>query len=281
MLTTQAFMNLFRTLRTGGMVLLAAGLPLRAAAADPAPAPLPQAHAHNDYEHARPLLDALEHGFMSVEADIWLVDGVLLVAHDRADVKPERTLESLYLDPLRRRAKTKGGTVHPGAGALTLLVDIKGPAAETWTVLRPLLEKYRDILTEVADGAVRERAVTVILSGNRPVAELAKESGRLAFIDGRPDDLEKNPPATLVPLVSAAWSSQFAWRGGGAIPEDQRGKLAAFVAKAHAQGRKVRFWGTRDDETVWEALAAAGVDWINADDLPKLRAWMRKAASDR
>lgn len=39
--------------------------------------PLPRAHAHNDYEHARPLLDALDHGFTSVEADVWLVDGEL------------------------------------------------------------------------------------------------------------------------------------------------------------------------------------------------------------
>lgn len=37
--------------------------------------PLAQAHAHNDYEHTRPLHDALDHSFTSVEADVWLVDG--------------------------------------------------------------------------------------------------------------------------------------------------------------------------------------------------------------
>ena len=36
--------------------------------------PLPRAHAHNDYLHQRPLLDALDNGFCSVEADISLVD---------------------------------------------------------------------------------------------------------------------------------------------------------------------------------------------------------------
>src|SRR5262249_11249891 len=61
-------------------------------------------HAHNDYEHPRPLFDALDHGFRSVEADIFLVDGKLLVGHAQADLKPERTLEKLYLDPLRDRA---------------------------------------------------------------------------------------------------------------------------------------------------------------------------------
>ena len=55
-----------------------------------APRPLINAHAHNDYEHPRPLLDALDHGFCSVEADIYLVEGQLLVAHNRSDVSKER-----------------------------------------------------------------------------------------------------------------------------------------------------------------------------------------------
>ena len=44
------------------------------------PVPLERAHAHNDYEHARPLLDALAHGFCSVEADVHLIERQLLVA---------------------------------------------------------------------------------------------------------------------------------------------------------------------------------------------------------
>src|SRR5947207_7295225 len=87
--------------------------------------PLPQAHAHNDYEHTRPLLDALDNGFCSVEADIHLVDGRLLVAHDRAHVRPDRTLQSLYLDPLRERATHNGGRVYPGGPPVVLLVDFK------------------------------------------------------------------------------------------------------------------------------------------------------------
>src|SRR5262249_1980163 len=40
------------------------------ALAQPLPTPLIHAHAHNDYEHTRPLFDALDQGFCSVEADI-------------------------------------------------------------------------------------------------------------------------------------------------------------------------------------------------------------------
>ncbi|MGI9240008.1 MAG: hypothetical protein ACR2RV_04365, partial [Verrucomicrobiales bacterium] len=87
------------------------GLALAAASA-PAQEPLQQAHAHNDYEHERPLHDALEHGFCGVEADIYLVGGELLVAHDRKDLKPERTLQALYLDPLQKRVEANGGQVY-------------------------------------------------------------------------------------------------------------------------------------------------------------------------
>src|SRR6516165_8545996 len=65
--------------------------------------PVRQAHAHNDYEHKRPLLDALENGFCSVEADVFLVEGELLVGHTRGSLRAERTLEKLYLAPLRQR----------------------------------------------------------------------------------------------------------------------------------------------------------------------------------
>jgi hypothetical protein len=55
---------------------------LPAAAPPVAPiVPLANAHAHNDYEHKRPLFDALDNGFTSVEADVFLVDGKLLVGH--------------------------------------------------------------------------------------------------------------------------------------------------------------------------------------------------------
>src|SRR5689334_20191104 len=69
------------------------------------PRPLWRAHAHNDYEHPRPLFDALDHRFGSVEADIFLVGDQLLIGHTVDDLDPSRTLESLYLDPLARIVK--------------------------------------------------------------------------------------------------------------------------------------------------------------------------------
>ena len=115
--------------------------PAQAEATKPAPVvvgqPLAQAHAHNDYEHDRPLLDALEQGFTSVEADVWLVDGELLVAHDLEDVKPGVTLESLYLDPLQDLVRSQPGhSVYPHwDGSLQLLIDIKSEGEATYAAI--------------------------------------------------------------------------------------------------------------------------------------------------
>ena len=110
--------------------------------------PLTKAHAHNDYEHNRPLYDALDHGFTSVESDVWLVDGELLVAHDREDVNPDRTLESLYLEPLLDEVKKNGGSVYPGyEHEFILWVDIKSQGVETYQAIHKELRKYQKMLT--------------------------------------------------------------------------------------------------------------------------------------
>lgn len=240
------------------------------------PTPLPSAHSHNDYEQKRPLLDALDHGFCSVEADIWLTPQGLLVAHDRKDFKPERTLERLYLTPLRERAKTHGGKIYPNGPNFWLLIDVKSDAIGTYAALHDLLKKYDDILSTTRDGKHEPRAVTVVLSGNRAKETVRKQTTRYIGLDGRPEDLDSDAPADLMPWISASWSSLFRWRGVGPMPEAERARLREHVAKAHAKGRKVRFWATPENEAIWSELTEAKVDLLNTDKLADLAAYLQK-----
>jgi glycerophosphoryl diester phosphodiesterase len=246
-------------------------------AGDPASAvtPLVHAHAHNDYEHTRPLFDALDHGFCSIEADIYLVDGRLLVAHDRAKVKPDRTLQSLYLDPLRARIQENSGRVYKNGPPVILLIDVKSDAEATYGVLRSVLNAYTNVLTCFTPTGVQTGALTAIVTGNRSSKVVAQDQTRYAALDGRPEDLDANASKELVPLVSEDWKVLFRWRGTGQFPEPERLRLKQFVDKAHQQGRQVRFWGTPDRPEMWRALLAAGVDWINADDLTGLQEFFR------
>ena len=238
------------------------------------PTPLPQAHAHNDYAHARPLLDALDHGFCNVEADIWLVEGRLLVAHDRTGVKPERTLQALYLDPLRERIQRKGGRVYPNGPPCLLLIDVKSEARETYGVLRELLRGYTNLLTAFTPTNTITNALTIILSGNRATHLLSEEACRYAAVDGRLPDLAGSVSPHLVPLISDNWATNFRWRGNGPLAEDERQKLRQLVGQAHQQGRRIRFWAAPDNPAGWRELQPAGVDLINTDDLNGLRDWL-------
>lgn len=233
--------------------------------------PLVRAHSHNDYEHTRPLLDALAHGFCSIEADIYLVGGRLLVAHDLKDVAPERTLEALYLEPLKQRVLENGGRVHRGGPAITLLVDVKSDGAATYAVLHETLQRYAGMLTLFEGAESRPGAVTVIVSGNRVPGIMAAQPNRLAAVDGRKGDFETNPPAALVPLVSENWNAISSWRWEGPMPDAERAALKRWVDRAHGQGRKVRFWNTPDRPEAWEILLKSGVDIIGTDNLPALR----------
>ncbi|MGP3939859.1 MULTISPECIES: phosphatidylinositol-specific phospholipase C/glycerophosphodiester phosphodiesterase family protein [Streptomyces] len=249
--------------------------------------PLARAHAHNDYEHPRPLLDALSHGFGSVEADIWLVEGELLVAHDATDLDPTRTLESLYLDPLARRVKANGGRVYRGHDlSLQLLIDLKTAGEATYLELAKRLRHYGPLFSAAyggVDGRVRRGAVTAVISGDRGArAPMEAEKVRHAFYDGRLEDLGSGVPASFIPLISADWTKTFTWTGTGPMPRAERETLHRLVASAHAARQTVRFWATPDvagpeRDALWRELLAADVDYLNTDDLAGLEAFLRAA----
>jgi len=241
----------------------------------PTTAPVsPRIHAHNDYEHPRPLLDALDAGARSVEADIFLVNGKLLVAHSILDVRADRTLAALYLDPLRKRITGHGGSVYGDGETLVLLIDLKGDGAIIYPALRAALESYKDVLTHY-EKQKTTGPITVILTGNQPLRSiLTAEDERLVACDGSLKDLETNPSPDLVPWISGNWEKIFTWNGIGRMSDEERARLRDIVRRAHEQGRAVRFWGGPDNEAMWSEMQSAGVDWVNTDRLAEVRAFL-------
>lgn len=245
------------------------------------PRPLWRAHAHNDYDHARPLFDALDHRFGSVEADIFLVGDQLLIAHDATDLDPTRTLESLYLDPLAARVKANHGSVYRGyRSPLQLLIDIKTEGSSTYLELDSHLRRYKHLFTTCVNGRVHPGPVTAVISGDRAARiPMEAQTVRRAFYDGRLADLGSSVPASFIPLISDNWTLNFTWLGAGTFPDAERQKLRSIIRQAHAHGQKVRFWATPDlagpaRDALWTELLAAGVDYFNTDDLAGLEAFL-------
>lgn len=242
--------------------------------------PLPNAHAHNDYENARPLQNALDNGFTEVEVDIHLIDGELYVAHDRPLFKnPARTLRTLYLEPLARRVRENGGRVYPDyQGFFYLMIDIKTHPDSTYRVLWQQLQAYTAILSRVNHNSDElGKPVKVFLSGDRPDTDkIAQDSIILAGVDGRFSELGKGTSVALMPLVSAHYIDVLKWRGRGKADPAEVKALQTMISKAHAEGKRVRFWGAPDNAKVWDFLLEQQVDMINTDRLVKFKKFMEK-----
>ncbi len=228
------------------------------------------AHAHNDYLHRRPLLDALDQGFGSAEADVFLVDGKLLVAHTRLELSPQRTLESLYLDPLRERIRANDGSVHGDGSPFTLLIDLKSDGESTFKVLNQMLAEYSEVFSRIENGKLHPGPVRAIVSGNRPIETILSTSPCFVGIDGRLSDIDSDLSVEQMPLISDNWRQHFKWQGQGQIPQDEAEKLDRLVKQIHDEGRQLRFWATRDDPAMWKTLRNAKVDMINTDNLEGL-----------
>src|SRR5688572_15506936 len=81
-------------------------------------------HAHNDYVHPIPFFTAYFQEAGSIEADIFLYNGQLCVAHTDKEIDPKKTLEALYLMPLQEKVRFHGGKVYAKDKPLTLMIDL-------------------------------------------------------------------------------------------------------------------------------------------------------------
>jgi hypothetical protein len=232
---------------------------------------LPKAHAHNDYVHQRPLFEALEAGFVSIEADIHLVGGELYVSHGKPNTKKAKTLKALYLEPLKKIILENQGKVYPNYDSLVyLMIDIKTDAEATYQVLRSQLSDYQSIISYWQDGKIKKGALLVFLSGNRPIETVRQESLRLVAIDGRPADLDRNYPTDLMPVISDNYGKILSWKGKGRMNDNELIKLRNLTQQANLQGKKVRFWASPENVNVWKLLLENGIGLIGTDHLAEL-----------
>jgi hypothetical protein len=227
-------------------------------------------HAHNDYVHPRPLLEAVQLGFASVEADVHAIGGRLLVAHDHpAPGAP--ALAALYLRPLDSLVRLHGGRVWAeDTTRLLLMIDFKTEAAATYAALKNELARFPALYCQ--PGAC---PVKIFISGSRPVEQLQNDGFPGLALDGRPDDLGKGFTAEQMPVVSDNYWRWCNWNGRSQPDAAQFDRIRELARRVHGEGRLLRLWAMPDHPAAWEKLAAAGVDLINTDRLAEFAAHAR------
>ncbi|MDR3716987.1 MAG: alkaline phosphatase [Puia sp.] len=239
----------------------ASGQPLRYSVAN--------AHSHNDYEQATPFRLAYDQGFGSIEADIFLVDGQLLVAHEEKELQPQRTLEKLYLEPILACLSKNGGHVYADSTrSLQLLIDIKTDSIHTLDKLVETIRRYPPL--------INCPTLKFAITGNRPDPGLFSRYPDFIRFDGELyRDYDKAALDKII-MLSDDFERYSRWNGKGRIPPKDRDVLQAAITKAHVLDKPVRFWDAPDFINVWQQLIGLRVDYINTDHIEALSVYLNK-----
>ena len=228
-------------------------------------------HAHNDYAQPWPFVGAYEQRADFIEADVWLLNGQLVVSHDTARVGAP-TLDSLYLKPIAELFSRYTDKVSSARDyTFSLVIDVKNGPAE---VLPKLITALQTRLT-CFNRSANAKAVQVIISGNRPRIETYLDYPLLFQFDGRPSEVYDDETLKRVALISDNFRSYSRWDGTGDLPDLDREKLKRVIKRAHNDNKPIRFWAIPDTPNAWKQLKKIGVDIINTDKVAEATAALK------
>ena len=224
-------------------------------------------HSHNDYLQPVPFWDAYSAGCASIEVDVILQEGELMVAHEKESIQASRTFESLYLKPIQQGVDLgliKEFNFH-------LLVDIKTEAYSTLDLLVKQTQPYAAILYSPEN----PRGLKLIISGGRPKADDYVKYPSWIFFDYQSRELTAELPWEKIGMVSLSFPRFSVWNGKGRMVDSQRQQLQAFIDLVHSFDRPVRFWASPDGKTAWRAFHEMGIDYINTDRPAEANKYLR------
>jgi len=226
-------------------------------------------HSHNDYEQKAPFYQAFSAGCQSIEADVFLQNGKLLVAHNKEDLDPKNTLEQLYLEPIISYSKKISAIGEP----LYLFIDCKTEAIVTLTEIVKSVESKRQILE-----LVKNQKLKIIISGNRPSPEHYTDYPDFILFDHQ--DISEAPlNIEKVGTISLPFYRYSRWNGKGRLSSYDSLRVSNAIHFAHSVGKKIRFWATPDNPTSWFTLVKMGVDFINTDKPFECNAYLKNLGS--
>ncbi|TLV00983.1 phosphatidylinositol-specific phospholipase C/glycerophosphodiester phosphodiesterase family protein [Dyadobacter luticola] len=230
-----------------------------------------QAHSHNDYTRPGAFSEAYDQQFGSIEADLYLVNDSLYVAHETTDIKPGRTFANLYLQPILEKIEKNHGNIYAQEDLkLQLLIDLKTPGEKTLEALVRELEPHAKIFAP-------QGPISLVISGNVPDQATFDKYPSYIFFDGRPDVTYTPEQLKHIGMISQAFQRYSRWNGEGPLPEKDKKNVQKMVEQTHQLGKKVRLWATPDNINSWKTMMALNVDWLNTDKVKEMGDYLRTA----
>lgn len=220
-------------------------------------------HSHNDYAQRVPFYQAYAQQVSSIEADVFLHDGQLLVGHDVEDLRADMTFEALYVEPIVTLFARNGGRAFRDSDqTLQLMVELKSETDPTLRAVAALLGRW----PEVFDPEVNPAAVRVAVTGRVPAPEAFDRYPRFLGFDGAWDADYTPEQLARIALISTNFRDFSQWNGKGTIIPAEKERLEQVIDRAHEQGKPVRFWNAPEGTTVYYTFYDMGIDYINTDN---------------
>jgi hypothetical protein len=266
-------------------------------------------HSHNDYQNRHSLDDALDHGATSVEVDVMMHDGELVLRHH--DEEPRETLRD-YVDRLRARADQNGGVVYPGRDKpFEIYLEVKNRGDDA-AATQQEAEAYRRAMEEFE--RLPPGVEVVVDPGSLPLDAKVNPPPGVTFA------ITPGPGCTLPPELdptSARYDRDYARKhtmfngsyrecadtnGDFQIDDAEQQRFNALVRQIHTAGYKVRIvegpdGRERDDDSPgsfrgcplthqhecgeqarrnwWQAQLQAGVDYLDTQHLTRGQEFLR------
>jgi len=233
---------------------------------------VPGIHSHNDYNRTFPFFDAYKAHALSIEADIFLVDGEFYVSHDEKDILPWRTLKTMYLEPIKKLFHAFGGHGYADGSTYYLTVDLKDGDATLDALEKVIAAGYE----ECFDVEHNPGAITIAISGDVVQPKDFTRHPNFIYQDGRigvdytPEQLAR------VAMISSAFDDYVKWDGVRDLTAEEINLLKGLVNEVHSKGKPIRFWGIPDTEKAWQLTQDLGIDFVNTDSPEKVNAYFNK-----
>ncbi|MEP7144299.1 MAG: phosphatidylinositol-specific phospholipase C/glycerophosphodiester phosphodiesterase family protein [Ferruginibacter sp.] len=232
------------------------------------------AHSHNDYEQQQPFWAAYNKEFGSVEADIYLLNDSLFVAHDTIELRNRRTLTKYYLDPIESCIKKNNGFIYSDTSKLLqVLIDIKTDSIHTLNAFIQTLQKYPDL--------INNKTISWVISGNRPDEKLFTTYPSFIYFDGEISKDYSSQALTKIKMMSASFRNYSLWKGENNFPDSARLSVQNAINKMHHLNKPVRFWASPDNINTWKQFMNLGVDYINTDKIAGFAGFIKIINSGR
>lgn len=227
------------------------------------------AHSHNDYNQRTPYFQAYAEQFGSMEADVHLRNGALIVAHDSDQVIMNNTLAKLYLDPIVNTINQNRGFIYSDKNRqLQLLIDLKTEPVSTLDALIRLLKKYPSI--------IKNKSVKIVITGNKPAENRFINYPSFIWFDCDAGKIHSTAALTKIAMLSEAFDDHSKWDGNGTIPDSAKEAVTAMVTRAHRLRKPIRFYAAPDQPNAWLTMQQLKVDYINTDHIEMLGDFLRR-----